>query len=35
MMDKVKEYLQESFPISHRQIVYIINISLPYFSATC
>ena len=35
MMNKVKEYLQESYPISHRQIVYILNISLPYFSATC
>lgn len=35
MMNKVKKYLQESFPISHRQIVYILNISLPYFSVTC
>lgn len=35
MMNKVKEYMQRSFPISHRQIVYILNVSLPYFSATC
>lgn len=34
-MNKVKEYLQRSFPISHRQIVCLLNISLPYFSSTC
>ena len=32
LMDKVKRYLQKSFPISHRQIVYILNISAPHFS---
>ena len=32
VMDKVKKYLQRSFPISHRQIVYILNISAPYLS---
>lgn len=32
IMDKVKKYLQRSFPISHRQIVYILNISAPHFS---
>ncbi len=32
MMNKVKEYLQKSFSISHRQIVYILNISVSYFS---
>ena len=31
-MDKIKKYLQKSFPISHRQIVYILNISAPHFS---
>ena len=25
-MDKIKEYLQRSFPISHRQIVYILSV---------
>ena len=25
-MDKFKEYLQRSFPISHRQIVYILSV---------
>lgn len=35
MMDKVKEYLQRSFPITHKQIVYILNISTPYFASTC
>lgn len=32
MMNKVRECLQKSFPVSHRQIVYILNISAPYFS---
>lgn len=32
VMDKIKKYLQKSFPISHRQIVYILNISAPHFS---
>ena len=32
VLDKVKKYLQRSFPISHRQIVYILNISAPHFS---
>lgn len=32
MMNKVKEYMQRSFPISHRQIVYVLNVSTPYFS---
>lgn len=32
VMDKIKKYLQKSFPISHRQIVYILNISAPFFS---
>ena len=32
IMDKIKKYLQRSFPISHRQIVYILNISAPHFS---
>ena len=32
VMDKIKKYLQKSFTISHRQIVYILNISAPYFS---
>ena len=32
IMDKIKEYLQKSFHISHRQIVYILNISASYFS---
>ena len=31
-LDKIKKYLQKSFPISHRQIVYILNISAPHFS---
>ena len=26
VMDKIKEYLQRSFPISHRQIVYILSV---------
>lgn len=30
-MDKIKKYLQKSFPISHRQIVYILNISAHTF----
>lgn len=25
-MDKIKEYPQRSFPISHRQIVYILSV---------
>ncbi|MGN8743873.1 transposase, partial [Catenibacterium mitsuokai] len=32
VMDKIKKYLQKSFPISHRLIVYILNISAPHFS---
>ena len=32
VMDKTKKYLQKSFPISHRQIVYILNISALHFS---
>ena len=32
VMDKIKKYLQKSFPISHRQIVYILNISALHFS---
>ena len=32
VMDKVKKYLQRSFPISHRQIVYILSNSAPHFS---
>lgn len=32
MMNKIKQYLAASFPISHRKIVYILNISEPYFS---
>ena len=32
IMDKIKKYLQRSLPISHRQIVYILNISAPHFS---
>ena len=32
VMDRIKKYLQKSFPISHRQIVYILNISAPHFS---
>ncbi len=32
VMDKVKKYLQRSFPISHRQIVCILNISVLHFS---
>ena len=32
VMDKVKKYLQRSFSISHRQIVYILNISTLHFS---
>ena len=32
IMDKIKKYLQRSFPISHRQIVYILNISASHFS---
>lgn len=35
MMDKVKEHIRNSFLVSHRQIVYILNISTPYFSSTC
>ena len=34
MLNKIKEYIQRSFPISHRQIVYILNISVSYFSCT-
>lgn len=34
MMNKIKEYIQRSFPISHRQIVYILNISVSYFSCS-
>ena len=26
VMDKIKEYLQRSFPISHRPIVYILSV---------
>ena len=32
IIDKIKKYLQRSFPISHRQIVYILNISASHFS---
>ena len=32
IMDKIKKYLQKSFTISHRQIVYILNISALHFS---
>lgn len=32
VMDKIKKFLQKSFPISHRQIVYILNIFAPFFS---
>lgn len=35
MMNKVKQYLQKSFPISHRKIIYILNISSEYYSVTC
>lgn len=35
MMDKVKGYMQKSFPITHKQIVYILNVSTPYFASTC
>ena len=31
MLNKVKEYLRKLFPIDHRQIVYILNISSNYF----
>ncbi|WP_299349049.1 hypothetical protein [uncultured Catenibacterium sp.] len=32
VMDKIKKYLQKSFSISHRQTVYILNISALHFS---
>lgn len=32
IMDKIKKYLQRSFPISHGQVVYILNISASHFS---
>ena len=32
IMDKIKKYLQKSFPINHRQIVYILSISAPHIS---
>ena len=32
VMDKIKKYLQKSFTINHRQIVYILNISALHFS---
>ncbi len=32
VMDKIKKFLQKSFPISHGQIVYILNIFAPFFS---
>ena len=32
VMDKIKKFLQKSFPIGHRQIVYILNIFALHFS---
>lgn len=34
MIDKVKLYMQKSFPISYKQIVYILNVSTSYFAST-